>query len=258
MRHPSISIITVCYNASKTIRDTLESVAKQSFTDFEHLIIDGGSTDGTLEIVREWTRHQLRLVSEPDEGIYDAMNKGLALASGEIVGFLNSDDFYAGPAVLQQIANAFEDNSVDACYADLVYITQDNGQVVRCWKSKSFVKGDFAQGWCPAHPTFYVRKSVVARFGLFDTSYRLAADAELMMRYLERGEVNARYVPSVWVRMRLGGKTNQSIVSIFRQNREIIRALERNAVPFSTFWFAGKKIANRARQFILGRIRRHE
>jgi glycosyltransferase involved in cell wall biosynthesis len=253
-----ISVITVAFNSASTIADTLQSIASQSYADVEHLVIDGGSTDGTLEIVRGWTGHAIRLVSEPDEGIYDAMNKGFALASGEIIGFLNSDDFYASPRVLSEVAEVFRDDSIGACHADLAYVSQDNRRVVRYWQSKSFVKGAFALGWCPAHPTFYIRKSVIARFGVFDKSLKLAADAELMMRYLERNGVPSVYVPRVWVRMRLGGQTNQSFGNIVQQNREILFGLRANGIPYSTLLFTVSKIRNRIWQFIAGRMRRHE
>ena len=201
---------------------------------------------------------QIRLISEPDKGIYDAMNKGFTQATGEVVGFLNSDDFYADAEVLAKIATAFEDPAVDACYADLVYVTQDNSRVVRYWKSKPFTSGDFAKGWCPAHPTFYVRKSVIERLGLFDQSYKLAADVEFMMRYLERGQIRAVYIPHVLVRMRLGGATNQSWKNIVQQNKEIFSALRKNGVPFSRMWFAANKMVSRLNQFVVGRIRRHQ
>lgn len=252
-----ISVITVSYNSVKTITDTLNAVAMQAYTDVEHLVIDGASKDGTLGIVRSHSNPQIRLISEPDKGIYDAMNKGLALASGEIVGFLNSDDFYADATVLAKIANAFQDPAVDACYADLVYVTQDNSRVVRYWKSKPFTKGDFAKGWCPAHPTFYVRRSVIERLGYFDQSYKLAADVELMMRYLELGQVRAAYIPHVLVRMRLGGATNQSWKNIVQQNKEIFTALRKNGIPFSIMWFLLNKVVSRLWQFAVGRVRRH-
>ncbi len=248
-----ISVITVSYNSVKTITDTLNAVAMQAYTDVEHLVIDGLSKDGTLEIVRSHSNPQIHLISEPDKGIYDAMNKGLALASGEIVGFLNSDDFYADAAVLTKIANAFQDPVVDACYADLVLVNR----VVRYWKSKRFTKGDFAKGWCPAHPTFYVRRSVIERLGYFDQSYKLAADVELMMRYLERGQVRAAYIPHVLVRMRLGGATNQSWKNIVQQNKEIFTALRKNGIPFSIMWFLVNKVVSRLWQFAVGRARRH-
>lgn len=251
-----ISVITVCYNSALTIKDTLESVALQSYKDVEHLIVDGGSTDGTLEIIRAWRGHPVRLISESDEGIYDAMNKGLALATGDVVGCLNSDDFYADSSVLVKIANAFQDESVDACYGDLVYVSQDARRVVRYWKSKPFIKGSFAKGWCPAHPTFYVRKSVIDRLGSFDRSFKLAADMELMMRYLERERIRTVYIPDVLVRMRVGGATNQSWKNIVQQNREIFVALQKNGVQFSKPLFLIKKVKNRLGQFIAGRLKR--
>lgn len=250
-------MITVCYNSAKTIADTLDAVAMQTHSDVEHLVIDGASKDGSAEIVRSHGNSQIRLISESDKGIYDAMNKGLAEATGEVVGFLNSDDFYADAAVLAKIANAFQDSAVGACYADLVYVTQDNSSVVRYWKSKPFSKGDFAKGWCPAHPTFYVRKSVIESLGLFDQSYKLGADVEFMMRYLERWQVPAAYIPHVLVRMRIGGATNQSWKNIVLQNKEIIAALRKNGIPFSRMWFVANKVVSRLWQFTAGRIRRH-
>ena len=248
-------MITVCYNSAKTIIDTLDAVARQTHLDIEHLVIDGASEDGTTEIVRSHANPKIRLISESDKGIYDAMNKGLAEATGEVVGFLNSDDFYANAAVLAKIASAFQNPAVDACYADLVYVTQDNSRVVRYWKSKPFTKGDFAKGWCPAHPTFYVRKSVIECQGLFDQSYKLAADVEFMMRYLERGQVRVAYIPHVFVRMRLGGATNQSWKNIMMQNKEIFAALWKNGVPFSRMWFVANKVVSRLWQFATCRVR---
>lgn len=253
-----ISVITVAFNSAKTITGTLNSVASQTYPNIEHIVVDGASTDETLALVRNHSNTDIRLVSELDKGIYDAMNKGLALASGEIVGFLNSDDFYANTAVLAIIANAFQDPAVDACYADLVYVNQANSRVVRYWKSKPFAKGDFSKGWCPSHPTFYLRKSVIERLGFFDQSYKLAADVEFMMRYLECGQVRAVYLPHVLVRMRLGGATNQSWKNIVHQNKEIFAALRKNGLHFSTKRFAVNKVVSRLWQFAVGLFRRHQ
>lgn len=249
-----ISVITVAHNSEGTIVDTLDSLDAQTHSDVEHLVIDGASKDRTITIVRGHHNERIRLTSEPDKGIYDAMNKGLALASGEVVGFLNSDDLYSDTTVLANIADVFQDPDVDACYGDLVYVTQDNSRVVRFWKSKPFVKGAFAQGWCPAHPTFYVRKSVIDRLGNFKLSYKLAADAEFMMRYLERGEVRAAYIPHVLVRMRLGGATNQSWKNVVQQNREIHAALKENGVMITPIIYWAHKLYNRFWQFIGGRL----
>jgi len=248
--NPKISVITVCYQSRATIGDTLVSIAKQTYRNFEHVVVDGGSTDGTLDLVSRWEGHPVHCVSGPDAGIYDAMNKGLALASGEIVGFLNADDFYADASVLEQIAAAFGDDATEACYADLVYVNPVSLGTVRYWRSEPFRSGMFAVGWCPPHPTFYVRKEVVERCGGFDLSFRLAADAEFMMRYLEGCHVRARHIPGVWVKMRLGGQTNQSWVNIVRQNREIIRALGMHGIPVSYVRFVAGKLLNRTIQFV--------
>lgn len=240
-----ISIITICYNSVTTLGDTLASVAAQDYPDVEHIVIDGGSTDGTQALVEREGGHVKVFVSEPDKGIYDAMNKGLGLASGEVIGFLNSDDTFADGQVLLRVAAAFADRMIEACFGDLLYVTEDNQSVVRYWKSRPFVPGSFARGWAPAHPTFYIRRSALERLGGFDFSYRLAADTELMMRYLEKGGVRTAYIPQVQVRMRVGGATNRSLRNIFRQNQEIFLALKENGVPYSLISFMLHKLASR-------------
>lgn len=244
-----VTIVTVCFNSGITIVDTIRSVTAQSHADIEHLIIDGCSTDNTLRLV-ELNRHpKLILISEPDLGIYDAMNKGMNRASGEIIGFLNSDDLFADSEVLTRIVDAFEQDSlIEACYGDLVYVTADNSKVMRYWKSQPFKSKSFACGWCPAHPTFYIRRSAFIRLGNFRLSYRLAADAEFMMRYLEIGLVRSSYIPRVQVRMRLGGATNMSWKNIIQQNREILLALENNGIRYSLVIFILFKVFNRISQ----------
>jgi glycosyltransferase involved in cell wall biosynthesis len=245
-----ISVITVAYNSAKTVADTLTSVAMQTHLDIEHLIIDGASSDGTVEIVRMLASPQTRLISESDRGIYDAMNKGIALASGEVIGFLNSDDFYANTLVLEKIADAFQDSTVDACYGDLFYVSQDNSRVVRYWKSKPFIKGDFFTGWCPPHPTFFIRRSALQRLGMFDLSFKLAADFEFMLRCLESGEIKSVYIPHVLVRMRLGGATNQNWSNVWKQNKEIFMAFEKNKISVSILSFCAHKLLNRISQYV--------
>ncbi len=249
-----ISVITVAYNSEATIADTVCSVASQTYQDIEHLVIDGESKDSTIKIVDANRHPNLVWISEFDDGIYDAMNKGLRRANGEIIGFLNSDDFYADATVLEKVAVAFEDKSVEACYADLVYVTPDNTRVSRYWKSKIFSTGDFAKGWCPAHPTFYIRKSALHRLGMFDLSFKLAADVEFMMRYLEQGAIKSVYIPHVFVRMRLGGATNQSWGNVWKQNKEIFVALKKNNVAFSPLGFWINKIFSRAWQYFSARF----
>lgn len=252
---PLISLITVSYNAASTLEDAIRSVLDQTYGNVEYIIVDGGSRDGTLKILWKYDGQVEHWLSEPDTGIYDAMNKGIALASGDVVGFLNADDLFADETVLEQVAGAFRDDKIDACFADLVYVSRDNRKVWRYWKSRPFSPGDFAAGWCPAHPTFYVRKSVLDRYGSFDKSFKLAADVELMMRLLERDRIRTAYFPRVWVRMRVGGQTNQSWKNILVQNKEIMRSLEKNGLPFSRIWFMANKIVNRLKQFAAGHVR---
>ena len=248
-----ISVITVSYNSAATIADTVRSVASQTHPDIEHLVIDGRSADDTVRVVEAHRHPNLVLSSEPDKGIYDAMNKGLSRATGEVIGFLNADDFYADAQVLARVAKAFEDDPrVEACFGDLLYVSEDNRKVMRYWKSRTYEKGSFSRGWCPAHPTFYIRRSALERLGPFDQIYRLAADTEFMMRYLERGGVRSVYIPHVQVRMRVGGATNQSWRNIVRQNREIFQALEKNNIPYSIGLFVAYKLASRIRQRLAG------
>lgn len=246
-----ISLVTASYNSASTIADTMDSVAVQSHRDIEHVIVDGGSTDATLDVVRAHDRRAARIVSEPDRGIYDAMNKGLRLATGDIVGLINSDDFLASPRVLETVATAFADPDVDAVYGDLCYVNPvDTTRIVRYWRSSPFRPGLFARGWAPPHPTLYVRRSFYERHGGFDLSYPLAADLELMARYLELRGLRARHLPEVLVHMRTGGATNRSLRNIGRQNVEIWRALHKHGLAGSLTGFVFRKLVSRLGQFV--------
>lgn len=246
-----ISVITVCYNSAETIGHTLRSVREQTHENIEHIVVDGESTDNTLEVVAAEGSHVAKLVSEKDRGIYDAMNKGIALASGEIVGFINADDFYASNSVLTNVAAAFDKSGADSCYGDLCYVSQtDPTHIVRYWRSKDFAPGSFEAGWCPPHPTFFVRRSVYERLGGFDLSYKIAADFELMARYLEAARISSCYIPEVLVKMRLGGTTNRSLSNIFKQNAEIRQALKKLGLKFSLTKFLLPKLISRAMQFV--------
>jgi glycosyltransferase involved in cell wall biosynthesis len=255
-RFVKITVITVTFNSAATIADTLNSVARQTYADVEHWVIDGASTDGTLEVVRAHASSAVRVLSEPDAGMYDAMNKGIKLATGDVVGFLNADDYFADTSVLERIANAMRLDTVDACFGDLMYVTALTGKPLRYWKSRDFRVGDFSRGWCPAHPTFYVRKSVFSQWGDFDLSYRLGSDVELMMRFLERGKICSIYIPHTLVRMRAGGVSNQSWKNIVVQNQEILKALRNNSVAYSAALFWIFKISRRIVQRISGRLKR--
>jgi len=248
---PKISIITVCFNSVLTIRDTIESVLRQDYADIEYIIVDGASTDGTMGIVQEYKGKISIVVSEQDHGIYDAMNKGIALATGDVVGCINSDDLYINSGVLSRVANTMLNSDVKTCYADLVYVDRLNtDQIVRWWKSSVCEKELFELGWVPAHPTFFVRKEIYDTYGVFDTDYLLAADYELMTRFLYKNSVKAEYIPFVMVKMRLGGQTSKSLSNIMRQNIEIIRACKKNSINMRLLPFFFSKIVNRLSQYI--------
>ena len=245
-----ISIITVCFNSAETIEDSIRSVGRQKDIDVEHIVIDGASTDSTIDIIK---RHKsiFRFISEPDKGIYDAMNKGIALATGDVIGTLNADDFYANENVLKEVAQIFMDSSIDACFGDLVYVNQENtNKIVRYWKSRDYIPGLFKAGWMPAHPTFFVRKSVYERLGGFDLDYKIAADFELLFRFIEQNNIKTKYLPKVLVKMRLGGTTNKNLSNILRQNKEIITILSKHYVDFSVLKFVFNKLFNRFFQFV--------
>ncbi len=214
-----ISIITAVLNGADTISDCIKSIQSQTVP-VEHIVIDGGSTDSTLEIIEEYKSDIAQVVSEPDKGIYDAMNKGLRLVSGDVIGILNADDFYAGPEVLEKVANAFSYENVDSCYCDLVYVNSKNSnQVLRYWHSGEFKSHNFYWGWMPPHPTFYVRRNVYEKYGLFKIDLGSAADYELMLRFLLKNKIRTVYIPEILVKMRSGGVSNASLKNRLMANR---------------------------------------
>ena len=226
-----ISIITVAYNSAATIADTLDSVASQTHPEIEHIVIDGASKDDTLAIIEARGANVAKLVSERDRGIYDAMNKGLALASGDFVGFLNADDMFAGPEVVAAIARAAGAANVDAVFGDLVYVKQDRpSELVRYWRSGAFAASRLRFGWMPPHPTLYVRTSLVTRLGPFDTHLRIAADYDFILRTLTHPGIGVAYLPQVLVRMRTGGASNRSLRALLNKTREDLTALRKNKV----------------------------
>lgn len=219
-----ISIITVSYNSAATIRDTLESISKQEYSNIEHIIIDGKSTDSTIAIIKEFA-HVTRYISEADKGLYDAMNKGLQLATGDIIGILNSDDFYADNEVLKKVAAAFDNPHTHCVYGDLQYVNAGNPKkIVRTWKAGKFSLKNFLYGWMPPHPTFFARRGVYDKVGLFNTTLKTAADYEMMLRILYKHEYPVVYIPTVLVKMRSGGVSNASLRNRFKANREDARA----------------------------------
>jgi glycosyltransferase len=215
-----VTLITATYNSAATIRDTLDCIAAQDYPDIEHLIIDGVSKDATLAIVAEYP-HVARVICEPDKGLYDAMNKGVQAASGEVIGILNSDDFYPHPQVISRVVALMEKTGADALYADLDYVDAENTDaIVRSWKSQPYHQRLFQQGWMPPHPTFFVRKGVYEQYGGFNTQLRFAADYELMLRFLLRHGVSVCYLPEVVTKMRMGGLSNAAWKNRLKANRE--------------------------------------
>jgi glycosyltransferase involved in cell wall biosynthesis len=246
----NISIITACYNSSATVRDTLNSIAAQDYKQIEHIIVDGASTDDTLKIVDEFA-HVARVISEKDKGIYDAMNKGIALAKGDIIGILNSDDVYTGNDVISRVIKEFENKNTDAVYADLQYVRYDDlEKVTRTWHSGNFSKRKFYFGWMPPHPTFFVRRHVYEKIGNFNCSLRSAADYEFMLRALLRNDFHACYIPKVLVKMRVGGMSNATLRHRLRANHEDREAWRiNNITPY--FFTIPFKPLRKVLQFII-------
>lgn len=229
-----ISIVTPVYNDPRVAR-ALDSILEQEHDgELELVVIDGGSTDGTLEVLSKYRDHLDTLVSECDDGIYDAMNKGVARTTGDIVGILNADDQYTDLYVLRDVLTAFQDSNVEACYGDLVYV-DDTGRVVRYWRSGACRPVKFYLGWMPPHPTFFVRRGVYERHGVFNPGYPIAADYELMLRLLLKHRVAVNYLPRVMVKMGLGGRSNRSLSGIASANVEVFRAWRDNELPWGLF-----------------------
>ncbi len=226
-----VSIITVVYNAEQTIEYTIKSVLSQHYDDIEHIIVDGGSTDNTIRIVESYGEQIAKFISEPDRGIYDAMNKGIKLASGDIIGILNSDDFYASPNIISTVVQRFQEKQVDSIFGDLVFVPADNlSKVVRYYSSAKFHPEQFAYGWMPAHPTFFVKREAYDRYGLFKTDYKIAADYELLIRFLAKHNLSYSYIPMVMVKMRTGGVSTTNLRSNWILNQEIIRGCAENGI----------------------------
>lgn len=226
-----ISVVTAVYNRKDTVGEALDSVFCQTHPSIESVVIDGASTDGTRQILETYRDRIDVLVSERDGGIYDALNKGIRHATGDVVGFLHADDVLAGPDVLARIAQAFEDPRIDAVYGDLKYVAHgDLGKVIRHWKSGEYRPSMLRNGWMPPHPTFYVRRSVYAQHGGFDMNLRIAADYDSVLRFLALGRISLAYIPSVLVLMRVGGASNASLRNILRKSREDLLVIRRNQV----------------------------
>lgn len=226
-----ISIITAVRNRQATIGQAIHSVQSQTYDPVEHIIQDGVSSDATLKIIADIAGPDANLLSEPDSGIYDAINKGIARARGDVIGLMHSDDYFAHNEVLTRVASVFADPNIDGVYGDLDYVaTTDPSRIVRSWKSGEMTRAKLKRGWMPPHPTLYLRRSVFERFGDYDTSYQISADYDAMLRWIWTGRVRLAYIPEVMVKMRVGGESNRSLGRILQKSSEDYRALRRNEV----------------------------
>lgn len=225
------SILTAVWNRAGTLGDALDSLAAQSHRDYEHIVQDGKSTDGTLDLLAARPDPRRHLVSASDGGIYDALNRGLARCQGDVIGLLHSDDFFAHPRVLANVAARFEETEADAVYGNLDYVAaSDTSRVIRHWHAGDYRPAKLRQGWMPPHPALFLRRSVIERLGGYDTSYRIAADYDTILRYFGRGGISAAWLPEVLVKMRVGGESNRSLGRILLKSREDYRALRTNGV----------------------------
>lgn len=235
-----ISLITITYNSSETLSDTIQSVLKQTYTDVEYIIVDGASKDNTVSIIKEYEplfEGRIKWISEPDKGLYDAMNKGIRMATGDIVGILNSDDFYTSNDILQQVSEAFLQNSgTDAIYGDIHFVNPDNlNKCVRYYSSKIFKRSLMKLGFMPAHPSFYVRRECFEKYGLYKTDYKIAADFEFLLRVIYKERINTQYIPLDMVTMRTGGASTSGIASHKRIMKEHLRAFKENRIYSNPF-----------------------
>lgn len=231
-----LSLITVTFNSAHTLRDTIISVLSQTYQEIEYIIVDGLSKDDTVEIIKEYEplfNGRMKWISEKDSGLYDAMNKGFRMATGDIIGIINSDDLIAETTAIEKVISCFEtDTFIDAVYADLYYVApNDTSKIIRHWKSGK--QRPFSKGWHPAHPTFYVKREVYQKSGLFDLNFKFAADFELMLRLIEKGYIKLYYLPEPLVRMRLGGTTSKNLSNIFKGNVECMKAFKKNGIHVS-------------------------
>ena len=227
-----ISVITATWNSEETIEDTLRSLNSQDYSDIEHIIVDGASTDATLDYVQRYGDNVNTVISEKDNGIYEALNKGINASTGDVIGFLHSDDLYANQNVLSRVAEEFTNDATDATYGDLAYVAKDNvTKIVRSWVSGPFDRSKMKNGWMPPHPTFYMRRKYYKALGGFNPKYMISADYDSILRYLWKNELNPSYIPEVLAIMRLGGKSNNSLSNIIKKSLEDKNAMIEYGIP---------------------------
>lgn len=238
-----VSVVTITYNSEKTLKDTIESVLSQDYPNIEYIVVDGSSSDGTLEILKNYP-DKIRWISEKDKGIYDAMSKGVAMATGDIVGIINSDDFYPDNKVVRRVVEKFASSDADAVYGDLQYVDHhDITLQKRNWISGEYDRNNFLRGWMPPHPTFFLKREAYEKFGLFDPTFKSAGDYELMLRMLYKHNLKAGYIPHVQMKMRAGGVSNVSVKNRWRANREDKRAWKINDLKPRWYTFIAKPLS---------------
>lgn len=226
-----VSIITSVYNNELTIEDAIKSVISQNYHNIEYIIIDGFSKDKTFDIIKKYENKIYKFVSEQDNGIYDGLNKGLSYATGDIIGFLHSDDIYADENVISDVVNTFLKNNTDSIYSDLVYVDKnDTNKIFRYWKSGEYSLKKLSNGWMPPHPTFFVKKEFYDKYGKFDLDFKIAADYDFMLRMLGKYKITTSYLPKVIYKMRVGGASNKNFKSIIQKSIEDIKALKNNNI----------------------------
>jgi glycosyltransferase involved in cell wall biosynthesis len=257
MPDPEISIITVTFNSQSTISDTINSILNQSYPNIEYIIVDGGSTDGTVDIIKSYGSRISKFISESDKGIYDAINKGIQISTGDIIGILNSDDFFYDDNVIQKIADAFDDPDLDAVYGDVIFVDKNNlSKITRYYSSENFKPDRFRFGFMPAHPGFFCRKELFEKFGYYKVDYKIGADFELLLRFMLINKIMCKYLDIITTVMRTGGASNRSFRSNLALNNEILRACRENGVTtnylfiyskyfLKIFEFLGKSKINR-------------
>ncbi len=246
-----VSIITPARNSAKTIADCVKSVNNQSYQDIEHIVVDAASTDNTPEVARCVPNRITHLLSEPDKGMYDGINKGIRIASGELVGVLNSDDVFYSSESVQTIVDAIKTKQVDAVFGNLIF-TNEKGRIVRYWKSHPFTPGSFAKSWTPAHPTFYCKRFLYEKLGCYKTNYIIASDTELMFRFLELHKVSSYFIDELLVKMQAGGVSNRGLKSTLIITREMKRAFRENNLSLNMFkylFYKGLKVKELFKRF---------
>ena len=235
-----ISVITVAYNSAGTIGDTMSSVLRQTYSNIEYIVVDGCSKDGTLAVIQKYEslfKGKMRYISEQDEGIYDAMNKGIQMATGDVIGILNSDDVFYDEYVVEDVVNAFEIYHVDAVFGNLCFVKKkDLNAVVRVWRGSPYYPNAFIRGWHPAHPTFYVRRECYEHFGSFDVAFKVSADFELMLRFIEKARVSTFYLNRFFVKMRVGGESTGSLWRVIKGNVNVLRAFKKNGIHIPMYY----------------------